>query len=176
MVASAIAGWALALGTGFAIVNPLHLAHGAELTAAGITGFFLCLTLIVAQAPSRAATRIGAAIGTGVLGSILVLSPLFLKAVATDSVRVVGSTKASTGHELVVQWNIWIDATPVILLRRGTGPFRQESLVYRGPMHGDLPTNVRFVGEDRIAFSTDRGTFSSGFDPWTLQVDPVHRW
>lgn len=175
LVAAAIAGLVCALGAGVAIVDPFHLTYGGELTAIGIAGFFAFLAVTFALAPWPTPARIGAAAGAAALGLALVVPMAWLMAVFTDRTTVVRSTTANDGHELVVLWRYYsVDRMPEIRLRNGTGPFRQESVVYSGPNEGALPTKVRFSGERRITFSVGDCTFASGYDPWTLEVDHVH--
>ncbi|MQA82504.1 MAG: hypothetical protein GEV10_29265 [Streptosporangiales bacterium] len=174
-MATAAAALVCALGGGVAIVDPFHLTYSGELTAMGVAGFFLFLAVTFVLAPWPMAARIGAAVGAGVLGLALVVPMAWLMAVFTDRMSVVRSTKADDGHELVVLWRYYsIDRIPEIRLRKGTGPFRQESVVYSGPEEGALPTTVRFSGESRVTFTVGDCTFASWYDPWTLKVDHVH--
>lgn len=177
LVAAAAASLVCALGAGVANVDPFHLTSSGELTAMGIAGFFAFLAVTFVLAPWPTPARIGAAVGAGVVGLVLVVSMAWLMAVFTDRTSVVRSTKADDGHELVVLWRYSsVDRIPEIQLRRGTGWFRQESVVYTGSLEGALPTKVRFSGESRIAFTVGDCTFASGYAPRTLKVDHVHAY
>lgn len=173
--AAVVAALVCALGAGVAIVDPFHLRYDGELTAVGVAGFFLFLAVTFALAPFPTGARIGAAVGAGVLGLALFVSHTFVMTVFTDRTSVIRSTRADNGHELVVLWQYYsVDRIPEIRLRRGTGPFSQESVVYTGPIGSALPTNVRFSAANRVTYTVGDCTFGSGYDPWTLKVDHVH--
>ncbi|MFC7624270.1 hypothetical protein [Microlunatus sp. GCM10028923] len=176
VIAAAI-GLAGAGVAGVALAGPFHLTHSLELAAVGLAAFFVALAVIFALARWPVAARIGTAVAAGVLGLVLVGAMLAVGAIFTDRLEDVRSTKASTGHELVVVWRHWsVDRRPEIWLRNGSGPLRQESLVYSGPLEGPLPTDVQFSGRNRIAYSIgDRDTVTTTYDLWTLRVDRVHR-
>lgn len=166
---------ACALGAVSAFVNPLHRRYSGELAAGGVAGLVLAATFALAPWPKAA--RIGAAVGVSLLGLVLVVQLAVLTAAFTDRMSVVRSTEADSGHEFVVRWRYYsVDRVPEIWLRKGTGPFSQESEVYSGPLTGggDLPTKVRVAGENRIMFTVGDCKFASRYDPWTLTVDPVH--
>ncbi|WP_152360960.1 hypothetical protein [Microlunatus speluncae] len=167
---SAAAGGALV--TGLAIMNPFNLAHAGTFGTIGVAVLFLFLGVTFALAPWCVPVRVAAAIAAVGLGAILV--PMSVAShVIGGTGRPVASTKAADGSDLVVQRDNWIDEWPVIRLGRGSGPLRQESLVYYGPMYGELPSDVRFAGDHQIAFSVGDRDYTSTYDPWTLEVDPI---
>jgi hypothetical protein len=170
-----LAGFAVLFGAlaVLALADPFHLRHARWFTAGTILLALLFLTAAFAVLVPRRGLRVFVL----VVGGIAVFAWVGLVASASQvSVenRVV-SEVAEGGRRLVV---IEGAAGPVyaVVVRAGSGPFEQETVVYQGVESGPAPAAVRFVGPDTVEVRTRGGcVYRSEVEAVTLDVDPVHR-
>ena len=116
----------------------------------------------------------GLAGGLAVLGWILVVT---LAAQLVPENRVLVET-VDGGRRLLVMEGSLISLDPVyaVVLRSGSGPFEQESLVYQGLEQMPQPAQVRFVDAGTVEVSMTSGCrYRSAVEAGTLAVEPVHR-
>ena len=159
-----------------AVADPFHLRHAAWFVAGLVVLAVLLGTAALAVAVPRGVARVLVL----VLGAIAVCGWAVLVTIAQqfgDGEREV-SEVADGGHRLVVIEGspFAIDPVYAVVVRAGSGPFEQESIVYQGVEEAPPPSELRFVDGDTVEVQTSGGCrFRSEVESVTLAVDPVHR-
>lgn len=160
---------------GLAVADPFHLRHARWFTAGLVLLAVLLVTAALAVAVPRGLVRtatltIGLVAALGWAGLVFQASRL-----ANDNETV---TEVAQGGRrlLVVEGSAFaIDPVFAVVLRSGSGPFEQESVVYQGVEEAPEPV-VRFIGPDTVEVATPLGCrYRSAVEGGTLAVTPVHR-
>jgi hypothetical protein len=159
-----------------AVADPFHLRYARWFTAGLVLLTLLLLTAALAVIARRGLLRVLVLVfgGSAVLGWILVVT---LAAQLVPENRVLVET-ADGGRRLLVVEGSLISLDPVyaVVLRSGSGPFEQESLVYQGLEQMPQPAQVRFVDAGTVEVSMTSGCrYRSAVEAGTLAVEPVHR-
>jgi hypothetical protein len=159
-----------------AVADPFHLRYARWFTAGLVLLTLLLLTAALAVIARRGLLRVLVLVfgGSAVLGWILVVT---LAAQLVPESRVLVET-ADGGRRLLVMEGSLISLDPVyaVVLRSGSGPFEQESLVYQGLEQMPQPAQVRFVDAGTVEVSMTSGCrYRSTVEAGTLAVEPVHR-
>ena len=93
----------------------------------------------------------------------------------TDSTVPVSETEVGARQLVVLEARVIIDPVFAVVVRSGSGPFAQESVVYQGLEGAPAPT-ARFIDADTVEVVTQTGcTYRSEIETATLEVSPVHR-
>jgi hypothetical protein len=158
-----------------AVADPFHLRHARWFTAALVLLGILLLTATLAVAVGRGILRVLVLI----VGAVAALGWGALIGVATQvtSPSTEVSQVADGGRRLVVLEGSAAAIDPIfaVVVRNGTGPFEQETLVYQGVEAAPAPT-VRFVDGNTVEVRLPGGClYRSEVEAMTLAVDPVHR-
>jgi hypothetical protein len=158
-----------------AVADPFHLRHARWFTAALVLLGILLLTATLAVAVGRGILRVLVLI----VGAVAALGWCALIGVATQvtSPSTEVSQVADGGRRLVVLEGAAAAIDPIfaVVVRNGTGPFEQETLVYQGVEAAPAPT-VRFVDGNTVEVRLPGGClYRSEVEAMTLAVDPVHR-
>ena len=158
-----------------AVADPFHLRHARWFTAALVLLGILLITAMLAVAVWRGILRVLVLI----VGAVAALGWCALIGVATQvtapSTEV--SQVADGGRRLVVLEGAAAAIDPIfaVVVRNGTGPFEQETLVYQGVEAAPAPS-VRFVDGNTVEVRLPGGClYRSEVEAMTLAVDPVHR-
>ena len=172
LVCAALAGGLAVL----AVADPFHLRYARWFTAGLVLLTLLLLTAALAVIARRGLLRVLVLVfgGSAVLGWILVVT---LAAQLVPESRVLVET-ADGGRRLLVMEGSLTSLDPVyaVVLRSGSGPFEQESLVYQGLEQMPQPAQVRFVDAGTVEVSMTSGCrYRSTVEAGTLAVEPVHR-
>jgi hypothetical protein len=159
-----------------AVADPFHLRYARWYTAGLVLLTLLLLTAALAVIARRGLLRVLVLVfgGSAVLGWILVVT---LAAQLVPENRVLVET-VDGGRRLLVMEGSLISLDPVyaVVLRSGSGPFEQESLVYQGLEQMPQPAQVRFVDAGTVEVSMTSGCrYRSAVEAGTLAVEPVHR-
>ena len=159
-----------------AVADPFHLRYARWFTAGLVLLTLLLLTAALAVIARRGLLRVLVLVfgGSAVLGWILVVT---LAAQLVPENRVLVET-ADGGRRLLVMEGSLISLDPVyaVVLRSGSGPFEQESLVYQGLEQMPQPAQVRFVDAGTVEVAMTSGCrYRSAVEAGTLAVEPVHR-
>jgi hypothetical protein len=161
---------------GLSLADPFHLRHARWFTS-GLIG----LALVLLAAALATVARRGLLRGTVlVLGLVVILGWAGIVVAAT---RLTGpnrdlATVGDGGRHLVTTAGSGATIDPVfaVVLRSGSGPFEQESVVYQGVEGSPEPVAARFVDAGSVEVQTVGGCrYSSEVEAVTLAVDPVHR-
>lgn len=164
-----------ALLAGLAVLDPFHFRHVQWFVAGTVALTLVLVTAALAVAVKLYAVRVLVL----VLGGILALGWAVVSylAIGLDDPRPVVSEVASGDRRLVVLEGepFTIDPVSRVVLRAGTGPFEQESLVWQGDPEGAGPDEVAFREPDEVEIRTGGCVLVSQVEPVTLSVDPVHR-
>jgi hypothetical protein len=161
---------------GVSLADPFHLRYARWFTA-GLVG----LALVLLTAAFAVVTRRGLLRGLALLVGFFVV--LGWAGFVFGASRLAGTNQELTrvsagGRSLVVLQGSGATLDPVyaVVLRAGSGPFEQESLVYQGQESGPPPLAVRFVDGGTVEVLTRGGCqYRSQVEGVTLAVDPVHR-
>jgi hypothetical protein len=159
-----------------AVADPFHLRYARWYTAGLVLLTLLLLTAALAVIARRGLLRVLVLVfgGSAVLGWILVVT---LAAQLVPENRVLVET-VDGGRRLLVMEGSLVSLDPVyaVVLRSGSGPFEQESLVYQGLEQMPQPAQVRFVDAGTVEVSMTSGCrYRSAVEAGTLAVEPVHR-
>jgi len=160
---------------GVAVVDPFHLRNARWFTAGlGLVALVLGTTLlatVVGRGVFRALVLVVG--GAAVLGWVAVVwLASGLAGQARDTTVVDGD-----GRRLVVLETVGFSIDPLysVVVRAGSGPFEQESLVYASAAEAPAPSEVRFVDADSVEIRTGGGcVYRSEVEMVTLAVDPLH--
>lgn len=158
-----------------AVVDPFHLRHARWFTS----GLVLAAILLVTAAFAIVVRGLGRALVLA-LGAIAVLGWVTVVWLASQVAGVDRevSQVADGGRRLVVVEGApyAIDPIYAVVIRSGSGPFEQESVVYQGVEQAPAPSGVRFVDSDTVEVRTSGGClYRSEVEAVTLAVDPVHQ-
>ncbi len=161
---------------GVSVADPFHLRNARWFTA-GLVGLALVLLVAVLAVVARRGLLRGTVL---LLGLVVVLGWAGFVVATT---RLTGDNREVTrtadgGRSLVVleATTFTIDPVYAVVLRSGSGPFEQESIVYQGVEGSPPPLAARFVDGDTVEVQTLAGCrYRSEVEPVTLAVDPVHR-
>lgn len=165
-----------ALLAGLALLDPFHLRYAPWFTAGTVL-----LTIVLATVTLTVAVKLYLArVLVLVLGGILALGWAFIAwfSISLDDEGRPVSEVVSGGQRLVVlDGPADLSPDPVfwVVLRAGSGPFEQESLVWQGEPEGSGPEEVAFRGVDELEIRSGTCVLVSRVEPLTLDVDPVHR-
>jgi hypothetical protein len=161
-----------------ALVDPLHLRYSDVYGAVLVLLAIVVGTVALVHALRGRAARVL----TGVLGAVLAAGWAVLAWFAiqlTGPNRLVAEVEGTDRRLVVVENSAFaIDPTYAVLVRAGSGPLEQESLVWQGLAEGAAPSEVRFrdAAEVEVEVLLQPGCgYRSTVDPVTLTVDPVHR-
>jgi hypothetical protein len=159
-----------------AVADPFHLRYARWYTAGLVLLTLLLLTAALAVIARRGLLRVLVLVfgGSAVLGWILVVT---LAAQLVPENRVLVETVDGGRRLLVIEGSlISLDPVYAVVLRSGSGPFEQESLVYQGLEQMPQPAQVRFVDAGTVEVSMTSGCrYRSAVEAGTLAVEPVHR-
>lgn len=158
---------------GLSVIDPFHLRH-ARWFSLGLV--FLAIVLVTAAlaVPLRGVLR-GFVL---LIGTLAVLGwagfAWFAVGFSTDYREV--RTVADGDRRLVVLEGGTLDIDPVhsVVVRSGSGPFEQQSLVYQGRVDGPGVADLRFVGHNTVEVLVATCDYRSEVADITLDVDPVH--
>jgi hypothetical protein len=159
-----------------AVADPFHLRH-----ARWFTSGFVLLALLLGTAAFAVAVRRGfLRMLVLVVGGVAVLGWVALIVVATRlTVDNTVMSEVTEGRKrlLVVEGApAALDPVYAVVVRAGSGPFEQESVVYQGREGGPKPESVRFVDGDTVEVRVPGGCrYRSEVEAVTLAVHPVHR-
>lgn len=161
---------------GLSLVDPFHLRHARWFTA-GLVGLVLVLLTALLAVVARRGLLRGLVVLVGVVAVLgwgaFVVGASRLRTTNTEVLRV-----ADGGRSLVVLQGTGSTIDPVyaVVLRSGSGPFEQESLVYQGAEGSPPPSLTRFVDARTVSVETLGGCrYRSSVTGVTLDVEPVHR-
>jgi hypothetical protein len=158
-----------------AVLDPFHLRHARWFTVGAITLAVLLLTAAFAVLVGRGVLRVFVLVlGAVALGGWATLAWLAVQ-LNVDSTAV--DEVDDGGRRLVVLESVpIIDRAYAVVVRSGSGPFEQESVVYQGLESARPPSAIRFVDADTVEVATGQGcVYRSDIEPVTLEVRPVHR-
>jgi hypothetical protein len=159
-----------------AVADPFHLRYARWFTAGLVLLTLLLLTAALAVIARRGLLRVLVLVfgGSAVLGWILVVT---LAAQLVPENRVLVETTDGGRRLLVMEGSlVALDPVYAVVLRSGSGPFEQESLVYQGLEQMPQPAQVRFVDAGTVEVSMTSGCrYRSAVEAGTLAVEPVHR-
>lgn len=159
-----------------AVADPFHLRH-----ARWFTSGLVLLTLLLSTAAAAVLARRGLLrlLVLVIGGSVVVgwCGIVWFAAQLDGGNRVLSEVTDGGRRLLVVQGaEPAIDPVSAVVLRAGTGPFEQESLVYQGQPGMPAPSGVRFVDGGSVEVMVGSACrYRSVVEPGTLAVDPVHR-
>jgi hypothetical protein len=158
------------------VADPFHLRHARWFTAGLVLATVVLLTVALAMLVRSTLLRTPVVVvgATAALGWIVVV---LLAARLVPDNHVVTETADGNRRLLVVEGSTTAaDPVYAVVLRSGSGPFEQESLVYQGRARSAPPAEVRFVDAGTVEVTTGAGCFyRSTVEAGTLAVDPVHR-
>ncbi|WP_214405659.1 hypothetical protein [Pseudonocardia lacus] len=173
VILMALALLAVGLG-GLSVMDPFHLRHARWYTSGAVLVAIVLVTVAFAVVARRGLLRGLVAVvgGVAVVGWIALV--WLASQLVSESVPI--SESDSEGRQLVVlEGRATIDPAYAVVVRAGSGPFAQESMVYQGLEEGPVPT-ARFVDADTVEVTTPPGcTYRSEVEAGTLEVTPVHR-
>ena len=159
-----------------AVADPFHLRHARWFTAALVLLGILLFTDHSRRRrgtgdPAGAGADVGAVAAIGWCALIGVATPAHLAEHATSP-----RSQTAAGDSIVLEGSAMaIDPVFAVVVRNGTGPFEQETVVYQGVEAAPAPT-VRFVDGNTVEVRLPGGClYRSEVEAMTLAVDPVHR-
>ncbi len=161
----------VAVLAGVSLADPFHLRQARWFTAGLIgVGLVLVTALLAAAVPRGPLRWVTLVLGvTALLGwAALVYGASTL----TGAGRQVAEAD-DAGRRLITLEADEIPAYAVVL-RSGSGPFEQESLVYQGRAGAPAPS-ARFVDKGTVEVAVGTCRYRSGVEAVTLAVEPVHR-
>ncbi|MCO1658945.1 hypothetical protein [Pseudonocardia humida] len=173
VILMALALVAVGLG-GLSVMDPFHLRHARWYTSGAVLLAIVLVTVAFAVVARRGLLRglvvvVGAVAVVGWVGLVWLASQL-----VNDSTEV-SETAADDRRLVVLEARVIIDPAYAVVVRSGSGPFAQESLVYQG-LEGAPAPAARFVDPDSVEVTTPTGcTYRSDIEAVTLAVSPVHR-
>ncbi|GAA1320982.1 hypothetical protein ACQPZA_03670 [Pseudonocardia xinjiangensis] len=159
-----------------AVADPFHLRHARWFTAGLVLLALLLLTSAFAVAVRRGLARV-LVLAVGAI-AVLGWATVVWTASQVAGIDQTVSEVADGGRRLVVVEGApyAIDPIYAVVIRAGSGPFEQESIVYQGVEEAPAPADVRFVDSDTVEVRTAGGCmYRSEVEGVTLAVDPVHR-
>ncbi len=174
VILMALALVAVGLG-GLAVADPFHLRYARWFTAGAVLVAIALVTAAFAVVARRGLVR-GFVLVVGVVAMAGWLAVVWLAMQLQIGDREPMQV-ADGGRRLVVlEAYPSIDASYAVVVRSGSGPFEQESLVYQGVAGAPGPSAVRFVDSDSVEVQVSGGcSYRSEIEGATLAVSPVHR-
>jgi hypothetical protein len=158
---------------GFSLLDPFHLRN-ARWFSLGLVMLAIVLVTATFAVPLRGFLR-GFVVALGVVAvagwGVVVWFAIGFASDQTD-VR----TVADGDRRLVVQEGGALSAAPVysVVVRAGSGPFEQQSVVYQGREHGPEVSDVQFVEAGAVLVQVGPCRYRSEVDGLTLEANPVH--
>jgi hypothetical protein len=158
-----------------AVADPFHLRHARWFTAGLVLLGIVLLTATLAVAVGRGILRVV----TVMIGAVAAIGWCALVGMASQLVSPSThvSEVADGGRRLIVLEGSAMATDPVfaVVVRNGTGPFEQETIVYQGVEAAPAPS-ARFVDGNTVEVRLPGGClYRSEVEDLTLAVDPVHR-
>ena len=166
----------LAVGLGgLAVADPFHLRYAKWYTVGAV---FLAIALVTAA--FAVVARRGLLRGFVLVVGVVALAGWIVVVLLVMRVQV-GNREVSEVDDggrrlLVLQAYPSLDPSYAVVVRAGSGPFEQESLVYQGVPDALAPVAIRFVDSGTVEVQAAGGcTYRSEIEGGTLAVSPVHR-
>jgi hypothetical protein len=165
---------AVGLG-GLAVADPFHLRYARWFTAGAVLVAVALVTAAFAVVARRGLLR-GLVLVVGAIAMAGWLAVVWLASQLQVGDREVMQVEQGGRRLVVLQAYPAIDTSFAVVVRSGSGPFEQESLVYQGVPDAPAPAAVRFVDQDSVEVQVGAGcAYRSEIEGATLAVSPVHR-
>lgn len=160
----------------FSVADPFHLRYARWFTAAFVLLAILLLTAAAGVVARRGLLRF-LVVAVGVTAMVGWITLVGLASRLVSDTRVVSEVADSGRRLVVIEGSAYaIDPVYAVVVRAGSGPLEQESLVYQGLESVPAPAEARFVDTGTVEVRVGAAcVYRSQVEAVTMAVLPVHR-